>query len=380
MKSSCIPFLAPVLCFVAVTAEGVVPAPPVRSYPAKGEPFPAYGRHAAYEDVLDHCDLVLTGKVTQQHTGQPKTSASQPEVPSHIRLAVTRVMYGTCTNKVADILHGPGYIGKLNDTNRVYVFMCLVSPDGKIRLAGDPPRGGGHVAEGVSHMDALLEAKRDPVKGYRSKNWPVKFSSAYRLVQAWVKTPPKERALPPPGLVDLLVDGLWAYKHGLSRHGDATAWNAINDLFKCDIRAIWNYPPEMKKGRRSKLATDVGNAWKRTKVKVRERRAERANAPHPDGEEFSTRVKALIQQLGSDSYPKAQAAQDELVRIGKPALKMVQAGTKDPDPDVASGCRLLALLISQLRDFRPTQQSYVFNLDLAEPFVPIKSPEKDEDR
>ena len=29
----------------------------------KGEPLPVSNRHIPYEDVLDHCDLVLAGKV-----------------------------------------------------------------------------------------------------------------------------------------------------------------------------------------------------------------------------------------------------------------------------------------------------------------------------
>ena len=38
--------------------------------------------------------------------------------------------------------------------------------------------------EGLPLMEKLLEAARDPVKGYQSKYFPVKISSAYRLTRA----------------------------------------------------------------------------------------------------------------------------------------------------------------------------------------------------
>ena len=337
----------------------------------KGEPLPVSNRHIPYEDVLDHCDLVLAGKVINQLPYQPGVSIEQKEVLGRVDLEVQKVLRGKYTNKVAKIVHGTAYFGKI-DAKKVYVFMCVQGGDGKLRLAGEPPMGGGHVREGLPLMEKLLEAARDPAKGYQSKDFAVKLSSAYRLTRAWLSTAAKDRPAPPPGLVKTLLGGLRAYQHRLSKNVDAASWHAISALFACDIKSIWEYPPEMKKGRRTKFANDVTAAWERTKTTVRERRAERANRPKPA--KFRAEVAALIEKLGSDNFQERQAARYALVEIGKPALRQVREGTKSENSRVASGCRLLTMLISQLRDFRPTQQSYRFNLDRAEPFVPLKDP------
>jgi hypothetical protein len=358
-------------------AMGAASAPEEKP-PAKGEPFVARGRQIPYEDVLDHCDLVLAGKVTKRQRYQAELGLEQPEVLGRVELKVERALHGTYTNALAEIVHGTGNLGGVSDTNKVHVFMCLQAADGTLRLAGEPPLGGAHVWEGVPHMEKLLEAARDPAKGYQSSDFAVKLSSAYRLTRAWLAIPAEDRPAPPPRLMAVFLEGLWSYKHGLGRNADATAWNAINALFACDIRAIWDYPPAMKRGRRSKLATDVAAAWKRTETAVRERRAERSKQIGPDGRRLQVEVAALIEKLGSESYPERQAAHDALVKIGKPALKQVQERTKSENPRIASRCRLLVLLISQLRDFRPTTQSYIFNLDRAEPFVSLTPPKSDD--
>jgi len=359
---------------VASEPEDVVIKPaPKRAVARKGEPLPASQRHVPYEDVLDHCDLVLAGKVINQIFYQPGVSIEQKEVLGRVDLEVQRVLRGKYANKVARIVHGTAYLGKMSDAKRVYVFLCVQGADGKLRLAGEPPLGGGYVSEGLPLMEKLLEAARDPAKGYQSKDFAVKLSSAYRLTRAWLSTPAKDRPAPPPGLMKTLLGGLRAYQHRLSQNVEAASWHAISALFDCDIKSIWEYPPEMKKGRRTKFANDVTAAWERTKTSVRERRVERANRPKPA--KFRAEVGALIEKLGSDNFREREAARYALVRIGRPALKQVRESTKSENPRVASGCRLLAMLISQLRDFRPTKQSYRFNLDRAEPFVADKDPE-----
>lgn len=358
----------------ASAAEGPDVKPPVKK-PArvvrKGEPLPAADRHLPYEDVLDHCDLILVGKIVHQLPYRPGVSIEQKEVLGRIDLEVQKVLRGKVTDKVAKIVHGTSYFRKI-DAKRVYVFMCVQGADGKLRFAGEPPLGGGHVREGLPLMEKLLEAARDPVKGYQSKDFAVKLSSAYRLAKAWLNTPPKDRPAPPPELVETLVGGLRAYKHRLTQNVEAASWHAISALFACDIKSIWEYPPEMKKGRRTKFANDVSAAWKQTKTTVRERRAERANRSDPV---VRAEVAALIKKLGSDNYRDRRAARYALVNIGRPALKQVQEGTKSENAQIASGCRLLTMLIAQIRDYRPTQQSYRFNLDRAEPFVSDKDPE-----
>lgn len=341
--------------------------------PRKGEPLPVSQRHVPYEDVLDHCDLVLAGKVINQIPYQPRVSIEQKEVLGRVDLEVQKVLRGKYTNKVAKIIHGTSHLGRMSGAKRVYVFMCVQGADGKLRLAGDPPMGGGHVREGLPLMEKLLEAARDPAKGYQSKDFAVKLSSAYRLTRAWLSTPAKDRPAPPPGLMKTLLGGLRAYQHRLTRNVEAASWHAITALFACDIKSIWEYPPEMKRGRRTKFANDVTAAWERTKTAVRARRAERANLP--EGKKLRAAVAVLIEKLGSDTYRERRAARYALVTIGKPALKQVQKGAKSQNSRIASGCRLLTMLISQLRDFRPKKQSYRFDLDRAEPFVPLKDPE-----
>jgi hypothetical protein len=358
---------------VDATGAGAAEAYGARVTGRKGEPLPVARRHIPYEDVLDHSDVVLAGKVIRHVPYQPALSMEQKESLGRVDLRVQKVLRGRYAGKVGKIIYGTASLGKLDDAKRVYVFLCVRQSDGTLRLAADPPVGGGHVWEGLPVMEDLLEAQRDPVKGYRSKEPRVKFSSAYRLARAWLKTPPGDRPAPPPGLVETLLDGLLCYRYGMGRNGDAAAWNAINALFACDIKSIWDYPPEMKKGRRTKLAKDVTAAWERTKVSVWERRAERANRPRPA--EFRARVAGLIEQLGSDKFHEREAARHALVKIGKPALKQVREGAKSENPRIAEGCRLLMMLLPKLRDFRPTQQSYRFDLDRAEPFVPEKKPE-----
>ena len=355
----------------AGAAEGPDVRPTAKTAPRKGEPLPASQRYVPYEDVLDHCDLVLAGKVINQIPYQPAVSIEQKEGLGRVDLEVQKVLRGKYTNKVAKIVHGTAYLGRMNNPKRIYVFMCVQGADGKLRLASDPPMGGGHVREGLPLMEKLLEAARDPAKGYQSKDFAVKLSSAYRLTRAWLSTPAKDRPAPPPGLVETLLGGLRAYQHRLSQNVDATSWHAISALFACDIKSIWEYPPEMKKGRRTKFANDVTAAWEQTKTTVRERRAERANRTDP---KLRTEVAALIEKLGSNAYHERKAARYALIQIGRPALRQVREGAKSENSQVASGCRLLTMLISQLRDFRPTQQSYRFNLDRAEPFVPLTDP------
>jgi hypothetical protein len=345
-----------------------------RELPGKGEPFPGFGGPVPYEDVLDHSAIVLVGRVLSREPYKASRGRESPEVPGRIRVEVQKVLRGEYTNRYAEIVYACGELSGVGDTNKPQAFICLRTSDCTLRLGGDPPDGGGHVTEGPRLIELIIEAARDPAQGYRSTNFVVKLSSAYRLARSWLEAPPRERPPPPPDLMETFLAGLRSYERQMGPNVDAVSWNGINALLGCQIRSIWDYPPEMKKGRRSKLADDVSAAWQRTKAAVRERRAERLNLPDADGGKTRAEVAALIERLGSEEYPERQAAHEAILKIGKPALKQVQEGGKNQDPRIAAGCRLLALLIGQFRDYRPDEQSHVFDLDRAEPFVSAAEP------
>ncbi|MGQ9661056.1 MAG: hypothetical protein ACUVWX_01805 [Kiritimatiellia bacterium] len=337
--------------------------------PARGEPFPGFGRCVPYEAVLDHCDLVLVGRVLRQERYEPPLSREQPERLGRIELAVQEVLKGEFPRNMAVIVHGSGELTGVGDTNRLYCFLCLRCADGTLRLAGDPPEGGGFVMERPELMRGIIEAARDPLRAYASTNFSVRLSAAYRLARQWVALPREQRPPPPPFLIETLVEGLFPTE-ARGPNVNAAARDAINAVFECDIHKIWEYSVRLRKGRRTKLATEVRDCWQRTREAVLKRRKERAQVPGEDNLALQRKIADLIQQLGSEDYPERQAAHDELLRIGRPALRQVEEGRMSENKRIAEGCRLLATLIPQIRDYRPIAQSYLFDLDLAEPFVP----------
>jgi hypothetical protein len=340
------------------------PAPPV------SEPFPGYERYVPYEDVLDHCEVALTGKIAGRQPYKAGTTMENPGSPGIVKVTVFSVLKGHYTNSTVSIVHTSGDLPDIEKSADEQVFLCLRTADPRsLRLAGEPPNGGGHITEGPAHLKCLVEAAGDPLKGYSSTNFPVKLSSACRLAEKWAATPSKQRGSAPDGLVETLLEGLWAYKYGLSKHADTAACYGINALFDCDVLEIWNYPPQMKRGRRSTLATDVAEAWQRTCEAVRQRRAEAAGFTGPRTAEARAEIDTLIKQLADENYPVRQAAREALVKIGKPALPQVRQAQSSGDGSIAEGSRLVEMLIGNLRDFRPEPRSFLFDLDRSEPFV-----------
>ncbi|MCY3021140.1 MAG: hypothetical protein NTW87_19170 [Planctomycetota bacterium] len=64
-----------------------------------------------------------------------------------------------------------------------------------------------------------------------------------------------------------------------------------------------------------------------------------ANDPTPVSQE---RLRALVQQLGADSFEQRDAAQEELARAGERALEVLEAAQKGSDPEIR--VRVLRLL------------------------------------
>lgn len=351
-------------------ATGVLTAEDDWQPPAKGEPFPGFGRRMPYEEVLDYCDVALVGRVLTNVAHRARSTPDGQDTPGRIVLQIEQVVRGAYPQPVAEISYGAFDFPEWSRTNRLHAFLCLRGYGGALRLAGDPPNGGGCVSEGPALLAALVEAAADPVQGYASTNPAVKLSAALRLARRWLATPAQGRPAPPEGMVEVFISNLRSYERGMGLNVDATAWQGINELFDCRIHAIWNYPPEMKKGRRSSLHQEVQAAWERTQAAVRQRRTVRATPPGGGDPTVRAEVAALISRLGHESYPQRQAAQEALLKIGQPALYQVQAGVTNQNEHVAAACRLLYELISMTRDWRPETQSYVFELDRAEPFVP----------
>ena len=338
--------------------------------PAKGQPFPGFGHYMSYEDVLDHSDVVIAGRVVR-HTA-PATITEGREMrdePGRIELEVQQVLFGDYPGKTATILYGIQAIAELAQTNGPACFLCMRTLDATLRLTGDPPEGGGFVREGPEYAAKLIEAAKDPARGLESPDPAVRLSAACRFVRSWVDTPADKRPKAPTNLVETVIQGLAPTEQQGPNIG-AAARDAVNVLFGCDLNAIWSYSVRQGRGRRIKQTKDVRAAWDRTIEAVRKRRAERANTPDPLSPETQAAISKLIEKLGSEDYPERQSAQDDLLKIGQPALRLLKAGSTHENPQIAQGCRLLVNLIGKLRDYRPQSESYVFDLDRAEPFVP----------
>jgi hypothetical protein len=175
--------------------------------PAKGEPYPGDGGPIDYEDVLDRSDLVLAGKVTKLADGQ-------------VELEDVTALRGEFADKTARI----AFTGSWTDTpyqppvaGRVGVFFCLRDKGGALRLAGNPPRGGGFVAEGPELAGKLLEAAKDPRKGYESKDAAVRLSSACRLAKAWAAAPDDKKPEPPAGIIEVCLAGPRSWPRSAAR-------------------------------------------------------------------------------------------------------------------------------------------------------------------
>jgi len=339
--------------------------------PADGKAYGGTDYVVPYEDVLDHSRLVLVGKVSRH--APPRTEVvgnERRESPGTLVLAVEKVLRGELKEREVTVSYGgDALLEGLPKPDQPCAFLCIRNRDGGLCLAGDPPGGGGFVREGPELAEKLLAAAADPQKGYASADFAVRLSSACRLARAWISRPAAGRPAPPEGLVEVLLDGLRpATLRGANVN--ASARDALNLLLDADLNALAEHSVRTGSVRRTKLAEDTARVWERTAQAVRDRRAERARKPADGPTKLDEEIARLIRKLGSESYPEREAAQQALLKIGKPALKQVQAGTKDPNEHVADHCRLLVALFDEQPQTSPDRGPLTFNLDRAEPLVP----------
>jgi hypothetical protein len=323
-----------------------------------------------YEDVLDHCELVLTGKVG---------SVKQGEKGGELELKLSKVLRGKLTAKTVRVAYSGTLtreLASLKDpkTAPPVALLCIRDKAGKLRLAGDPPKGGGIVIEGPDLAKKLLEAAKDPAKGFKSKDFSVKLSSAYRLAWLWLKAPKDKKPQPPPGLIETFLEGLKPDKLR-GRNVNAAARDALNLLLETNITMKWDYSVNHRISKRKHYAAKVKTAWQRTASAVRDRRPKLPVGGKTSGGADVTKkaIAKLVKQLGSDStYAQREAAHKKLLALGKLALEQVEAGTKSEDRKIAERCGLLVYLIKEALENPLGADKDMFNLNRAEPFVPKK--------
>jgi len=348
--------------------------------PEPAKPYAGIGYVVPYEDVLDHATVILVGKVTKAVTPKSEyVGGEKKDFPGVVTVQVEKVLRGEVKEPVATVLYGGGAaLAGIESPKKSCAFLCIRNRDGALALAGDPPEGGGLVREGPELVAKLLEAAADPQKGYASADFAVKLSSGCRLARAWLAKPAAERSEPPAGLVEVLLEGLRPTE---LRGGNvnASARDALNLLFNCNLNSLAQYSVRHGGVRRTQLADDVAKIWERTVQAVRDRRVERARNPQDGPSAAELEVARLIKKLASDSYPEREAAQQAILKIGKPALAQVRAGAKSDDENVAAHCKVLLLIIDELPPLTvtPTGEISAFDLDRAEPLVPK---EKKEDK
>jgi hypothetical protein len=334
-------------------------APAARAYqvtprPKKGVPYPGSPQTIPYEEVLDHCDLVLAGKVTALRFDQ-------------IEVRVGEVLRGRFKPAKVTIAFKGQWRGDPTEKPKVgesAVFLCLVGEKGALRLAGDPPKGGGFVQEGAEFTKKLLKAAKDPKKGYESDDFNVRLSSAYRLAQAWLKAEKGKKPKPPPGLMDTFCGGLVPGEF-CRRHTNAAARNCINQLLGCDVFRIAKYSVNRPEDKRTAAADRVDKIWLQTAKAVRHRRAKRAEAASADRAE----VRKLIARLGAGDGDAAGKARARLLELGRAALDEVRAAASGEDAKRAAACKSLAKEIEKAISKEMDIFGYTFDLDRAEPFV-----------
>ncbi len=346
----------------------------VPAKPEAGDPYPSGPSTVPYEDVLDHCDVALSGKV--------KTLGAR-----NIVLEVSKVHKGKFDGKTATIFFD-GRWTALSDSmkpprkGKAGTFLCIRSKKGELILAGNPPKGGGLVEEGPALLEKLLVAAKDPAKGFASKDRSVRISSAYRLARAWLAAPRDKKPTLPAGLMEALLEGLAADKLR-GRHVNSGSRDAINNLLNCSLIKMCRYSVNHKERERTKRAEKVTKIWKRTVEAVRQRRAG-GGGPKVDRdtrlEQARKQAVALVKKLGADGYEDREAADKALRRMGKPALEAVKEGLASKDVEIADRCKeILAVLAKGVS--KSSGGKTRFDLDLAEDFVPraVKKPEPDKD-
>jgi hypothetical protein len=330
----------------------------------KGEPFPGGPQTIPYEDVLDHSDLVLSGEVKEVGADA-------------LEIGVAEVLKGEFKDKSARI----SYQGSWNTTEvdglkapevgQTGTFLCLRGKDGALVLAGYPPKGGGFVEEGPALVRKMLDAAKDPAKGFESNDPAVKLSAAYRLARQWLAAPADAKPKLPAGLMDTLMNGLLPGDLA-GRHVNAGARNCVNEMLGCNIISTWKYSVNHDSGRRETYGKDVIAAWERTVKAVRVRRSGKPDPDAPpklDPGAAVQRAAALVKQLGADEFDKREAAERAIRAMGKDALEAVKAGAESKDAEVSDRCRAIIEALESGAS-RPADPDKVkFDLDAADRFV-----------
>jgi hypothetical protein len=337
-----------------LAAEGV-------GKPAKGTPYPEGPQTIPYEDVLDHCNLLLVGEVKRL-------------TADSVEIKVAKVLKGKYEGEAATIGFKGRWAGSIQSMKKPEIghsgaFMCLAK-DGKLIIAGEPPKGGGFIEEGEKLAVKLLEAAKDPAKGFESKDPAVRLSSAYRLTRAWIKAPADAKPKLPAGVVKVLADGLTPDEMR-GRHVSAVARNCINTIFACNINRLFGYSVNHDETSRDTTADAVKEAWERTVARVRKRRTDGGgNAKDPDRRDLAAKAADLVKKLGSEDYDVREGADRDLRKMGKLAMEAVRKGAASKDVEVAERCKAILTALERGDGSEMPADEKVFNLELAEPFVP----------
>jgi len=350
-----------------------------RFQPAKGKPFAARRHTPPYEEVLDHCDLLLTGEVT---AFEQANDAGKQKKAGRLEIDVEKVLRGKHEGRKATITFGGTGPWYFEDRQRVAVF-CLRTPEGNLVLAGDPPEGGGAVREDPGLAQRLIEAARDPRKGYESEDFAVRLSSAYRLAMAWAKAPADKKPEIPSDLVPTLIKGLAPDPKWRCQNVNAAARDALNCLLDCNITMMWRYSVYHGTGRRREAAETVCGAWERTVRLVQTRRSAKTGSEPAGVAKFyrdkqKKEAAKYIAQLTSKDEVARGTAGTELLTMGDVGLNALAEGTRGDNPELVEACRALRREHFQHRA-RDDSWNATFDPEVASAFVP-REPHIDNDR
>ena len=334
--------------------------------PPKGTPYPEGPQTVPYEDVLDHCDVLLVGEI-KRLTGDA------------VEVKVQKVLKGEFKGESASIGFSGRWAGSIESMKKPEIgqagaFMCILKGD-KLILAGNPPKGGGFIEEGEKLAVKLLEAAKDPAKGFASKDPSVRLSSAYRLTRAWIKAPADAKPKLPDGVMDVLVAGLEPDEMR-GRHVGAGARNCMNTIFACNINTLFHYSVNHDEGSRDTGAAAVREGWERTVKAVRKRRGENGGGKKPDKDKLASEAADLVKKLGSDDYDTRENADHALRKMGKLAMAALREGARSGDVEISDRCKAILKALERGDGSELPAEDKIFNPGQAEPFVPAaKKPE-----
>jgi hypothetical protein len=326
----------------------------------KAEPYPGNPQTIPYERVLDRADVVLSGQV--QKLGQRSLVLTHVVVYKgvHKEKTATISFDGEWTSGIRS-LKAPK-IGKTGS------FLCQRTKDGHLVLAGNPPKGGGYVEEGVALLKCLIEAGADPEKGYKSKSKLTRTSSTIRLGLGWLDAPADAKPQLPEDFFERLLEGL--HTNDLKgRHVNAGARDCINRILKCNINKLFRYSVNDIASGRDKTAYAVKDAWEET-VKAVKRRRSGAKKKVVNNEELHKHAQKLVAILGSDDFAVREAADKNLRQLGRNVLAAIEEGMKSKDLEVADRCKVIAdFFKGKGKGDGGTRGPKIFDIDAAEIFV-----------